>query len=114
MPLVSAIPILAFLDEKETVAFYTKIGFTCNNKWNGYIMNQRDQIEIHLWKCDDEAIPKHTGCYIRVHDIDRLYAEYKALEIIHPNGPLEVKPWGVKQFSILDNSGNILNFGELL
>jgi hypothetical protein len=31
---------------------------------------------------------------------------------VHPNGKLENKPWGIRQFSILDNSGNILHFGE--
>lgn len=112
MSLLSASPILAFLDKNDTISFYEKLGFECNANWDGYLMFKRDQINIHLWLCDDEAIPKHTGCYIYVDEIETLYSEYKALEIIHPNGKLEYKPWNLKQFSILDNSGNIINFGQ--
>lgn len=114
MSLLSAIPILAFLDAKSTIDFYTRLGFTCNANWDGYLMCSRDNIEIHLWKCDDPSIPKNTGCYIRVNEIDKLNEEFKKLHIIHPNGALENKPWKVRQFSILDNSGNIIHFGELL
>lgn len=112
MALLTATPILAYLDQQETVAFYKKLGFTCNAEWHGYLMFQRDQISIHLWLCDDENIPKNTGCYINVDQIEALYQEYTALGIIHPNGKLEDKPWNMRQFSILDNSGNIIHFGQ--
>ena len=115
MPLESAIPILAYLEHAATVTFYKEVlGFECNADWDGYIMCSREKIEIHLWKCDNEEIPKHTGCYVRVSDIKNLYSEYEKQGIIHPNGKLEVKPWGMVQFSVLDNSGNIINFGERL
>jgi hypothetical protein len=114
MPLQSAIPILAFLDQTKTVAFYEQLGFSCNSNWPDYLMCVRDNIEIHLWKCNDESIPKNTGCYIRVNEIDNLYKEFDALNIIHPNGKLENRPWKIRQFSILDNSGNIIHFGQFL
>jgi hypothetical protein len=112
MPLLTAIPILAFLDTDETVRFYERLGFSCQANWKGYLMCQRDDIEIHLWQCDDPAIPKNTGCYVRVNQVDELYAECLSLDCVHSNGKLENKPWGIRQFSILDNSGNILHFGE--
>jgi hypothetical protein len=31
---------------------------------------------------------------------------------IHPNGPLTIKPWGQKEFSVLDPDNNLLTFGE--
>ncbi|GAB1453064.1 hypothetical protein MASR2M47_31200 [Draconibacterium sp.] len=31
---------------------------------------------------------------------------------IHPNGKLETKPWGQKEFSILDPDNNLLTFGQ--
>ena len=114
MPLLTATPILAFLDLKETVSFYKKLGFECNDNWEEYLMCHRDSISIHLWKCNDESIPKNTGCYIYVSEIELLYKEFTALNIIHPNGKLEDKPWGMRQFSILDNSGNIIHFGQSL
>ena len=33
---------------------------------------------------------------------------------IHPNGSLEIKPWGQKEFSVLDPDNNLLTFGESL
>ncbi|MFN8342825.1 MAG: VOC family protein [Cyclobacteriaceae bacterium] len=114
MPLQSAIPILAFLDLEETAAFYRKIGFTVNTSWKEYLMCSRDGIEIHLWKCDNPDIPKNTGCYVRVTGVDAIHAEYSELGIIHPNGPLKNHPWNMREFSILDNSGNLIRFGESL
>lgn len=112
MPILQAIPILAYLDKEDTLNFYRSLGFTCHGDWDGYIICRRDEIEIHLWKCDDPGIPKNSGCYLRVSGIDLLYAEFQPLNCIHPHGKMENKPWGMRQFSILDNSGNIIHFGS--
>lgn len=111
--LQTAIPILASLNAEETIKFYTeKLGFTFHNNWDGYLIFSRDKIQIHLWPTIDEAIPKNTGCYVNVTEVDKLYGEYQSLGLIHPNGKLETKPWQMRQFSILDNNGNIIHFGE--
>jgi len=31
---------------------------------------------------------------------------------IHPNGYLETKPWGQREFALLDPDKNLLTFGE--
>lgn len=31
---------------------------------------------------------------------------------IHPNGPLQIKPWGQKEFALLDPDNNLLAFGQ--
>jgi hypothetical protein len=41
-----------------------------------------------------------------------LYNELEPLGVVHPNGKLQEMPWKMKQFSILDNNGNIIHFGE--
>ncbi|MGZ3755344.1 MAG: bleomycin resistance protein [Mucilaginibacter sp.] len=111
--LQSAVPILASLNEEETVKFYTeKLGFTFHSSWEGYLIFSREAVGIHLWPTTDPQIPKNTGCYVNVTEVDKLYAEYEPLGIIHPNGPLKLMEWGMKQFSILDNNGNIIHFGE--
>jgi hypothetical protein len=69
-------------------------------------------VQLHLWPCKDSEIPKNTGCYVNVTEIDKLYVKYELLGILHPNGKLEERPWQMKQFSILDNNGNIIHFGE--
>lgn len=111
--LKTAIPVLASLNEEETVKFYTeKLGFTFNTSWDGYLIMHRDDLFIHLWPCDNPEIAKNTGCYIFVTDVDTLYAEYKPRGIVHPNADLQIRPWKTKEFSILDNNGNIIHFGE--
>jgi catechol 2,3-dioxygenase-like lactoylglutathione lyase family enzyme len=111
--LTKAVPILASLNEEETVKFYTeKLGFTFHSAWDGYLIFSRDGIFIHLWPCKDPEIPKATGCYINVTEVDKLYEELKAQGVVHPNGPLKDMEWGMRQFSILDNAGNIIHFGE--
>jgi catechol 2,3-dioxygenase-like lactoylglutathione lyase family enzyme len=108
-----AIPILASLNEVETIKFYTeKLGFTFHNSWDGYLILSRDGVNIHLWPTNDVEIPKNTGCYVRVTEVEKLYAEYLPQGVVHPNGPLKEMPWQMKQFSILDNNGNIIHFGE--
>ncbi len=111
--LKTAIPILASLNADETIKFYTDIlGFTLYSNWEGYLMFGMDQIEIHLSSTDDVSIPKNTGCYVNVTAVDELYAKYKAHGIIHPDGALKNMPWQMRQFSIIDNNGNIIHFGE--
>lgn len=113
--LLSAVPILASIHQLETIAFYKeKMGFTLNSQWDGYLIFSREQVSIHLWFTEDIAIPKHTGCYINVNNVLQLYQEYEGQGIIHPNGKLAEMPWGMRQFSILDNNGNIIHFGEPL
>jgi uncharacterized glyoxalase superfamily protein PhnB len=65
-----------------------------------------------MWPCKDPEIPKATGCYINVTEVNKLFAEFKAQGVIHPNGELQDMPWKMRQFSILDNDGNIIHFGE--
>jgi uncharacterized glyoxalase superfamily protein PhnB len=111
--LKSAVPVLASLNDEETIAFYTKkLGFTFYSNWEGYLILGRDKIILHLWPCKDPEIPKNTGCYINVTDVDKLYKELEPLGVVHPNGKLQEMPWKMKQFSILDNNGNIIHFGE--
>ena len=102
------------LNKKETIAFYQDVlKFEIVSEYDGYIITKKDKIEIHLWKTENPIIPTNTGCYIRVNkSIDLLYREYESKGVMHEHGKLDVKPWGMKQFSIRDNSGNIIHFGQ--
>jgi hypothetical protein len=73
-------------------------------------MVSRDSVDIHFWLTTDPAIPKLTGCRVNVEGIDKLYEEFRILDIIHPDDPLSDKPWGLREFSILDVDGNLLTF----
>ena len=42
----------------------------------------------------------------------RLYEEYQAKGVIHPNGRLDEKLWGTKEFGGLDPTGVCITFYE--
>jgi hypothetical protein len=53
--------------------------------------------------------------YIRCQNIDAFYKELITKNVtIHPNGDLGYRPWGIKEFSILDPDLNLLTFGEVV
>ena len=114
MPFSKSDPILAALDVERMVEFYeTKLGFRRSWCDENYGIVRRDDIAIHFWHCDDPKLPQSTGCYLWVTDIDTMYEEFKAVGVVHPNGPLGDKPWGVREFSALDLDGNLLRIGQL-
>ena len=108
-------PVLASLNIDKTEAFYqSKLGFTTVNKYGGdYLIMQRGDCVLHFNPCDDESIPQNTSCYVYLQGIDELYAEYQAAGVIHPNGKLDEKYYGLRDFSILDGDGNLIKFGQL-
>ncbi|WP_439150905.1 bleomycin resistance protein [Winogradskyella sp.] len=82
--------------------------------YDGYLMLKKDNIEIHFFEFKD-LIPKenYVQVYIRVGSIDQFYQELLDKKIaIHPNGKLGMRPWGQKEFSLLDPDSNLLTFGQ--
>ena len=113
--LQKAAPVLASLDMNETIAQYTEqLGFRATYHDDNYGIVVRDTVAIHFWKANDKIHPENTSCYVDVADIDALFAEMQAVGVVHPNGQLENKPWGMREFAILDVHGNMIKFGETL
>ena len=114
--LLRGIPVLASLDISKTVQFYKeKLGFDRQGYLDeNYAIIARDKFVVHFWKCDNKIHPENTSCYVDVEDIDTLYNELKAQNVIHPDGHIENKPYGMREFSILDNDGNLIRFGQEL
>ncbi|MFK7811351.1 MAG: bleomycin resistance protein [Maribacter sp.] len=110
-------PKLPMRDKKVTLNFYTqKLGFTVYGSidYDDYLMLEKDQIQIHFFLFKALKPKKNYGqVYIRTENIDAVYQTFLDQKAeIHPNGPLELKPWGQKEFSILDPDNNLLTFGE--
>lgn len=107
-----ASPVLASLDIGESVAFYRdQLGFSVSLEHEGdYGIVTRDGIEIHLWKCNDPEIPKTTSCRIRVEGIDDLHVELEPRGVLHPRGAIADKPYGLREFSVVDGDGNLIVF----
>jgi catechol 2,3-dioxygenase-like lactoylglutathione lyase family enzyme len=103
----TVIPKLPARDVKKAVAFYEqRLGFRAIFDYEGYAAVERDGLEIHLWECHDPTIAENTAFRLGVEDIEMLYDEFLGSGVIHPNGALEEKPWGGREFVILDLDGN--------
>lgn len=111
--LLSASPVLASLDMDKTLHFYTnRLGFKATYHDSSYGIVVRDKIVIHFWKCDNRIFPENTSCYVYVQQVDELYQEMQSAGVIHPHGALDDKPWGMREFAILDEDGNLIWFGQ--
>ena len=105
-------PILSAINITDTIEFYKyKLGFTAINFGN-YAIVQFGQAEIHFSVVDSKKKFEKGSCYIITDNIEDLYADLSAKELIYPKGQLITKPKGYKEFSILDNNGNSIHFGQ--
>ncbi|MBK9510756.1 MAG: VOC family protein [Cytophagaceae bacterium] len=117
--LVSVHPKLPMRDKTITLNYYVnQLGFTDIGKqdYPEYLILKKDEIEIHFFLFKELNPKENYGMiYIRVKNIEEVYAGFLSGKVaIHPNGPLETKPWGMKEFSLLDPDNNLLTFGEVL
>lgn len=105
-------------DLEKAIEFYEqKLGFTTIHKEGDPIrmaIVKRDSAEIFLVKSDYHDLAKEISLRLQVTGIEQLYQELesKGDDIIHPNGKLETKPWGPKEFSVIDLAGVCLTFYE--
>jgi hypothetical protein len=110
-------PKLPMRDKTVTRNFYiTQLGFRQfgNADFDGYLMIEKDNIQIHFFEFKELDPKENYGqVYIRSNNIDGLYQYLLDNKVaIHPNGALEQKPWGQKEFSLLDPDNNLLTFGQ--
>ncbi len=110
-------PKLPMRDKTVTKDFFiNKLGFLQFGSidYDEYLMIQKDSIQIHFFVFKELDPKQNYGqVYIRTDDIDELYQSMLDKKIsIHPTGHLQIKPWGQKEFSILDPDNNLLTFGQ--
>lgn len=114
--LTTICPKLPMRNKVNTIDYYiNKLGFEqSGGDYPDYLMVKKDGIEIHFFEYKDLNPEENYGMvYIRTLDIDGFYQSLTKANIpIHPNGQLAKKPWGQKEFSMLDPDNNLLTFGE--
>lgn len=99
-----------------TKEFYcNQLGFEVfGADFDGYLMLQKDQIQLHFFEFPNlNPLENYGQVYIRTQEIERVYNDFINNKVsIHPAGHLQTKPWGQKEFSLLDPDHNLLTFGE--
>ncbi len=110
-------PKLPMRDKNITRDFYlNKLGFQefGSADYDGYLMVEKDNVQIHFFEFKTlEPRENYGQVYIRTNNIDALYQSYLDNNVnIHPNGSLQTKPWGQREFALLDPDHNLLTFGQ--
>jgi uncharacterized glyoxalase superfamily protein PhnB len=110
-------------DIPGTLAWYKdKLGFHCVGTWQDppvYAIVARDQQAIHF-RCTepptanpDKYEDELLDAYLKVDDVDALYAEYAAKGVAFTR-ELGNTPWDAREFVVKDCDGRLLAFGTNL
>jgi uncharacterized glyoxalase superfamily protein PhnB len=106
-------PELPVDDVPAAVAHYRDVlGFSVNYQQHDIGVLDRDACRVLVIARTD----KHTGigsCYVYVRDADALHAELTASGATVQAAPVS-RPWGLREFPVLDPWGNRLTFGQPL
>ena len=128
----TAIPAFPARDVALSAGFYRdRMGFTVRYQAEGLALLVRDDIELHLWQSGDDGWRERTdltdnpvrsgaetfiagtsSCRVLVDDVDELYAEMRAAEVLHyadPGSPSDTD-YGTREFAVTDLDGNLIVF----
>lgn len=116
-----AIPILPAREIGATLAFYRRLGFegAAHAADAGYAILSRGALELHFFR-HPTLVPAEScaGCYLRVGDVATIHRAFAAAGLPRHGIPridaLEDKPWGLREFAIVDPDGNLLRIGQVI
>ncbi|MCB9925531.1 MAG: VOC family protein [Planctomycetaceae bacterium] len=104
-------PELPLTDVSAGVAYYRDVlGFSVNYQQHDIGVMDRDAVRLLLVARTD----RHTGigsCYVYVQDANALHAELVDKGANVQCEPVD-RPWGLREFGVLDPEGNQLTFGQ--
>ena len=114
-------PILPSRNLDETRAFYEAIGFRAWFRGGGvnpqYEILSRGHLVVHFFvERGLEPEKNDAGCYLRVVDADAFHGVCEVLHLPISGIPRRTAPrdesWGMREFTIVDPSGNLLRIGH--
>ena len=115
----AAIPTLPSRSLADTLAFYERLGFDGSLLGGGtYLVLVRGTLELHFF-IHRGLLPaaSSAGCYLRVLDVENLFRAFASAELpskgIPRMDPPENKPWGMREFAVVDPDGNLLRIGQV-
>lgn len=116
-----AIPILPCRSATDTVNFYRSLGFegAAHEFDANYVILRRGDVEVHFFVHTAlDPATSSAGCYIRVSDVESWYRDCSNVGLSRSGIPrldiLENKPWGLREFALVDSDGNLLRVGQVL
>jgi catechol 2,3-dioxygenase-like lactoylglutathione lyase family enzyme len=118
----TAIPILPCRNVDETVAFYGLLGFELLFEQpapDPYAIVGWGDVELHFFSHPGlDPAGSIAGCYLRVADADRVHASWRSLGLPVAGIPrlseIADRPWGLREFQVVDPNGNLVRVGHVL
>jgi len=114
-----AIPILPSRNLDNTLDFYRRLGFDgFVHSHGGYAILMRGTVELHFFH-HPAVVPEKSSacCYLRVSKVETLFTEFSRAELPREGIPrqdaLESKPWGMREFAVVDLDGNLVRIGQV-
>jgi catechol 2,3-dioxygenase-like lactoylglutathione lyase family enzyme len=126
------VPALPVRDVPAAVAHYReRFGFDAPHATDDFALMTQDEAVVNLWGASDESWrarepladrPIRSGaesflagtasCRIEVADVDALFEELQAADVIHPalKDGVGTTDFGTREFATLDLDGNLLSF----
>ena len=99
-------------DLTAVAAFYRSLGFDVESYDDGYAWVRHDGAEVlHLARVDGlDPATNHAAAYWHVLDVGHWHERFVAAG--DARGPIIDQPWGMREFRLVDPSGNLLRIGE--
>jgi catechol 2,3-dioxygenase-like lactoylglutathione lyase family enzyme len=109
-----SVPVIPARDVAATADWYSDVlGYSVVHAEPEYGIVERGGSGIHFWGPSGiEPRDSNTMLRVRVEGIDALYADCEQRGVVHPNAALEAKPWGAREFAVVDCDGNLVTFFE--
>lgn len=112
---IDVTPILPVLDMAASAEFYRMAGFTVrlHQPGGGYAFvqhNDESVFDLDLAEHPLDPVTNGAGCYLIVPDVDDWHARLSAAHL--PVTAVEDEPWGMREFTLTDPSGNHLRIGR--
>ncbi len=115
-----AIPTLPSRSLPATLAFYARLGFSGRvlGADDAYAVLTHGSVELHFFAHPAlRPAESHAGCYVRVADADAWHDAFAAAALPRAGIPrmdaVADKPWGMREFAVVDPDGNLLRIGQV-
>lgn len=112
-------PILPVADMDAAIDFYRRLGFEVNPYDAGYAWVKHCGCEVwHLGTAEDLDVDANaSAAYLHVDDADAWQIALAASTVVTEGcvvGDVADTPWGMREFSFRDPSGNLIRVGQNL